>query len=66
MNASRPIYWFTLLVLLVITPACSNQTTSEPQSAEGIDSATEMPVVLSATPSPTATANGFNEIHKTM
>ena len=56
MNALRPIYWFLFLVLLVITSACSNQTTSKPQSAVDIDSATERPLVLSATPSPTATA----------
>ncbi|MEE9188711.1 MAG: alpha/beta fold hydrolase [Anaerolineales bacterium] len=55
MNASRPIYWFVLLVLLVITSACSKQTTSEPQSAAD---ATERPFVLLATPSPTATATG--------
>ncbi len=55
MNASRPIYWFVLLVLLVITSACSKQTTSEPQSAAD---ATERPLVLLATPSPTATATG--------
>jgi fermentation-respiration switch protein FrsA (DUF1100 family) len=56
MKTVRVSYWILFLFLLVITPACSNQTTNDLPSESGFGGVTETPKLQSATPSPTATA----------